>query len=230
MKLLTKDKLVLIFATSTFVVAACSEARDEDDGTGGAGATTSTTTSSMQGTGGNTTTDTSSSTTTGGMGGMAGGGDYMGIVINEVSVDGEDWIELYNTTSDAVTFPAGFRLTDFDDQAMGPKIGAEFNGADLSGQTISAGGYLLALSFETDFDCATSAPVGVPCVEFGAGLSQTNGDTVYLIDMADTVIMSESVAAMAVGDGAGETWGRFPNGTGAFAVLSTSTLGDANAQ
>lgn len=230
MKLPPKDSLVLLLAATTFAVAACSEARDEDDGTGGAGATT-TTTSSMQGTGGGTTTtDTSSSTTTGGMGGMAGGDDYMGVVINEISVDGEDWIELYNTTSADVTFPAGFRLTDFDTQAMGPKIGAEFNGADLGGQTISAGGYLLALSFEPGFDCATSAPVGVPCVEFGAGLSQANGDTVYLIDMADAVIMSESVAAMAVGDGADETWGRFPNGTGAFTVLSTPTLGGANAQ
>lgn len=230
MQRLTKEHFAVLFAASTLAIAACSEARDDDDGTGGAGATTT-----MQGTGGSATTDTTTTTTTtGGMGGMSGGADYMGVVINEISVDGEDWVELYNTTSADVTFPAGFRLTDRNNDTMGPKVGMDFEGADLAGQTIAAGGYLVALQPEDDmgtptFSC-TDVPAGVPCVEFGMGLSQGNGDVVYLIDMADAVVLAEEVAAGAVGDGADETWGRFPNGTGDFAVRSAPTLGEANVQ
>jgi len=230
MNLFADKNLLRALVASTFIIAACSEARDEDDGSGGAAATT--TTSTMQGSGGSSTSGSSSTTTGGGGGGMTVDDDYMGVIINEVSVDGEDWVELYNTSSNDVTFPGGIRLTDRDNDTMGPKLGADFEGADLEGQTITAGGYLVALQPEDDngtptFSCA-DVTGGIPCVEFGMGLSQPNGDTVYIVDTDDTVLISAEVPAGAVGDGADESWGRFPNGTGAFAVRPDPTLGEAN--
>lgn len=216
--------------TATLAVSAlgvaCSEAADDEETS-----TTCTTDSTSSGMGGTTSAGPTTTTTTGA--GAAGGGDqvpdYQGVVINEISIDGDDWIELYNTSGDAVTFADGIRLTDYDDVAMGPKVGAEFNGSDLSQIMLPAGAYLLAVSDGDAPDCGTITAPNV-CVTFGAGLG--DGDTVYLIDGSDAVLLNEPIPldADVPIDGTTFTWGRFPNATGPFQMLEVAggTPADAN--
>jgi hypothetical protein len=164
--------------------------------------------------------DASSDTSSGGSdsGGQDSGnptGDAGGAVINEISGRGKDWVELFN----AGTSPAdlgGYTLCDAEKDGGAPKLA---EGVKLaSGTTLAPGAYLLAVQKESDggVDC-----LGAPtCVSFDFGISNSEGDRIYLIDPSGTPVQSVDYPANVVGDDGG-TWGRLPNGTGNF----TSTRG-----
>jgi hypothetical protein len=174
-------------------------------------------------------------TQTGGMGagassaGGAGAGPAGGsVVINEIDANG-DWIELFNTSSDAFDL-SGLLLADFDDVAMGPKLdeAIEFP----AGTSLDGGSHLFILA-KIDTVMAGVAmeqtmcdPGTSPCFYAPFGLSDGDGDTVYLLD-GETVLASGEYPPAAALEG--ESWCRFPDGTGDFAVC-TGTPGTTNAQ
>jgi hypothetical protein len=190
---------------------ACSEAVDpiEDEGGvgGGAGAPT---------------------TSSGGMAGAAGqagagGAPSAPLVINEISADGTDYVELFNPGAAAVS---GDGLKIADDDAGAPKLS---EAVDLAGATVPPGGYLFILA---GLDTAampgpqtTCAPGPSPCYQAAFGISQTSGDVIYLLGAGDAVLASAPYPA--AGATAPQTWSRLPDGTGAFAP-GAATPGAAN--
>jgi hypothetical protein len=152
----------------------------------------------------------SSSSPHGGDGGDAGGPKT--IVINELFPSGPDaanpdWIELKNLGAAAVDV-GGFQLRD---SAI----------ADLTslpaGTMIDAGGYLVIYCDDLA-DGGVAGGVHVPWK-----LSASKGDEVHFLDGNGT----ELDVAVFPANLAAKSWGRLPDGTGAFA-RTTPTQGHSN--
>jgi len=179
------------------------------------------------------TTDTSSGTSTstgegaggGGEGGNGAGGDPGdgALVVNELSAAGDDWIELYNA-GDADLDVGGLRIADQLEPGV-PKLEEAIE--IPAGTTLSAGEYLFILADQdvaSDGFVAECGPGPAPCLVSAFGLS-VGGDEIFVIDEVDAIVLSVEYPADATV--AGESWGRLPNGTGAFAV-NAPTPGEAN--
>jgi hypothetical protein len=142
------------------------------------------------------------------------------VVINEILANPgggvSDWIELYNTTDEAIDL-GGWFLSDDADDRMRYEI--------ASGTVLGAGGYLV---FEADatFDNADDPGCRVPF-----GLSR-NGETLYLHSGADGVLTGYSVQEKFDASERGVSMGRHRKSTGGynFVSLSSPTPGTANAQ
>jgi hypothetical protein len=146
----------------------------------------------------------------GGAGGQGTGGDGGSpplaaiVVVNEVAPDpesGADWVEFFN----AGNLPA--ILTDWTFTDSDPTHIFIFP----PGTTILPGQYL---SLEED---------AVGSFTFGLG---TSGDSILLYDEAGNLVDSTSWVAGEAD--APTSWGRFPNGTGAFSTRTTVTRGTEN--
>jgi hypothetical protein len=127
-----------------------------------------------------------------------------GVVLNELvhdAVIGEDWVELYNPGETAADI-SGFRLNDEDD----------YDGAFVipKGTIIDPGGYVVFVRDDPD--------------SFGFGFS--GDEEAWFYDDEGNVIETTD---WAEGDGAEpSSWGRLPNGTGAFQTLATPSRGADN--
>lgn len=133
----------------------------------------------------------------------AGPSPYLGLVINEVAPAGapSDWFELYNTTANDISLDG---LTYTDDI-----VGDPTKGAFPASITVPAGGFYVQL--------LTDADPG-----FGLGSDEELG--VY--DPQGRLL--DSVTWAAEGAPAGSSWGRFPDGTGAFETMAVPSPGAAN--
>lgn len=128
----------------------------------------------------------------------------LAVVVNEVAAAGDpnDWVELYNAGSTAVDM-TGWLLRDGD-----PTHAYVF----APGATLAAGAYLVLERDDT----------GLAGFNFGLG----GADSVLLYDVDSNLVDQTSW-----NDGespAGRSWGRAPNGSGAFKTLVTPTRGEAN--
>jgi len=156
--------------------------------------------------------DSGTDTTTGDTpsGTDSAGGDAAGaplIAVNEVQHkaldDGPDWIELFNPGTSALDL-TGWIIKDSDGQ---------HTFTFPSGTSIGAGAFLLVYG-----------EGGTGSLVFGYGLG--NYDAVRLFNASKDLI---DVAAWGYGDAEnGQTWGRFPDGYGAFATLASPTPGEPN--
>jgi hypothetical protein len=148
---------------------------------------------------------------TAGAGGEAGGGAPPGnpvVVLNEVKGQGpgNDFVELYNLGPGALALE-GYGLSDQNNTFVFP-----------SGATIVEGGYVLLLLGQMapvngNYTCFTPNP----CYHATWGISQ-NGETVYFRGRQNQVLdqtayPSQTGAGSITND---QTWGRLPDGTGAF--------------
>lgn len=148
------------------------------------------------------------------------------VVINEIDANA-DWVELYNKGGAAFDL-GGMTLAD-SDGAGGPKLDEAI--VFPSGTTIAAGASLFILGKqdavvspgeqEPQTECA---PGTSPCFYAPWGLSDGDGDEVFLLD-ADRLVSSSAYPAAAAADG--ETWCRVPDGTGELQVCAP-TPGAAN--
>jgi hypothetical protein len=157
-----------------------------------------------------------------------GDASITGLVFNELSATGGDWIELYNTTSSPIDV-SGFKVADNEPDASAPRLTQAL--AFGAGTILPPGGYLVIVANEKD---ASSAPQ--PCFDGGVkggcpvatfGISKDNANTFYLLAPNDAPVLKVDMAANV--HTSGQSWGRFPNGTGDFAVTKP-TPGSANAQ
>ena len=142
------------------------------------------------------------------------------VVINEIMADAEaggpDWIELYNTTDEAIDL-GGWFLSDDGDDLTRYEIAA--------GTTIAAGEYLVFyedLHFGNDSDPGCLVPFAL----------SRKGETVYLHSGADGVLTGYSVQEKFDACETGVAQGRYFKSTGAinFVALVEPTPGAANAE
>ena len=186
--------------------AACSEAVDDggssnDDstmacepaGSGGAGS----------GDGGSTGDGPAGPGSTTGAGGSAAG-----LVLNELSASGDDWIELFNGGTETLDL-GGLAIADADD-AGEPKV--EEAATIPAGTTLASGAYFFVLADQDsslpDLQDACD-PGPAPCLHAGFGISG-GGDTLFVLDAEGGVVASVVYPADATADG--ESWARLPNG------------------
>ncbi len=124
-----------------------------------------------------------------------------GIVINEIYASGEDWIELHNTLESSVNI-GGYFI--YDNETAKYKIPA--------GTTIPAKGFVVLL-----------------CNDLGTGLNTnfkltSDGETVFLENTDGTLIDRIEFPSIS----AGQTYGRYPDGSATLAISGTPTQGVTN--
>jgi hypothetical protein len=206
----------------------CSESTTDDSSTGGTSTSsdggTSTTSSSDGGSGAST-----ASGAAGGSGaatsasGAAGGSGSTTLIINEISAVGDDYIEIYNPSSAAVD-AGGLKIADSDSPGV-PKIAGAITLP--AGTTVAPGAYLFILADVMDAMPGSQTmcdPGPSPCFHAPWGLSK-DGEEVFILSASDAILATEAFPATGVA--MGETWGRLPNATGAFAV-NAPTPGEPN--
>ena len=148
-----------------------------------------------------------------------------GLVINELRLVGDDWVELANPTALALDL-SGLRVADLGDDGA-PKLDEALE--IPAGTTLEPGAYLLIAANLGDrarpglqTDCA---PGVATCLQAPWGLSAGNGDAVFVVDAEDRLVTSAEAPPDAAPDG--RTWARLPDGAGDFAV-ATPTPGLPN--
>lgn len=167
---------------------------------------------------------TSTSTTSTGAGGDAP--DVVDAIINEVSAAGDDWIELVNKGSAPFDL-GGYGVADTDPDTGAPKV------ADAvrfpAGTTLGPGEHLLVVA-----DQATApGPPQTVCIPGGPdtcwyatwAVSAADGERIFVLSPDDQIVADAAYPANAVP--LGQTWGRLPDTTGAFAP-NAPTPGAAN--
>ena len=149
------------------------------------------------------------------------------LTINEIAGKGDEWVEVINTGTTPVDVSA-YKVTDGDKDGGAPNKG---NAATFpTGTTIPSGGYVVVMGWEDggtypDGGLICSAPAGVPCYKGTFSISNSGGDTVYLLNPANGTITQVKYPGNTITSG--HSWGRLPNGTGAF-QQTTKTAGVAN--
>jgi hypothetical protein len=152
-------------------------------------------------------------------------------VINEIEGKGGNWVELVNPGSSSVDI-GGYGLCDDVDPTMGHMCDTTNIVIFPTGTMVPPGGYVLVVGGE-----ATDAGVGphVACLADGGPtscfyaswkISSTSGEMVHLVDPTMAVVDEELYPMNAVPSG--QTWGRLPDKTGAFAA-NQPTPGAPNA-
>ncbi len=129
------------------------------------------------------------------------------VKINEIysrgTVGNEDWVEIYNPSTSAMDI-SGYKIFD-----SGGESGAKPKKEFPSGTVIPAGGFFVIVVDDT--------------LATGFGLS-SSGEKIWLEDAASSLIDSITFPAMGVDT----TYGRNPNGSANWALLTPPTKGATN--
>lgn len=123
------------------------------------------------------------------------------VMVNEVSASGDDWVELYNSSTEDKNI-GGYKI--YDDETDKYTI--------PQNTTIPAGGFLVLI-----------------CDGTGTGLHpnfklSADGETVYLEDNANTLI--DKVEFPVMDDG--QSYARFPDGSASWALTGSTSKGASN--
>jgi hypothetical protein len=143
-------------------------------------------------------------------------GPSTSVTINEIRATDEDWIELYNNGPNSVDL-SDWGVTDSETSGA-PKLSnvARFP----AGTSLAAGQFVVVLVDQADagagpqMRCLSDAGP-MTCYHGSFGISASRGETVHLVAPGNAV--SESATYPISAAATGESWGRLPNGTGAFA-------------
>ena len=128
------------------------------------------------------------------------------VVLNEVNCEGTDWVELVNTSGSPADV-SGWLLTD--DPLDANPLRADHRYLFPAATTLPPGGRFVVEKVVGGF------PFGISC----------GGDTIRLSDGAAGSLIDEFVVPPLAA--AGDTWGRFPDGTGSW-VETAPTKGTIN--
>ncbi len=146
------------------------------------------------------------------------------VLLNEISAN-EEWIELVSSGTAAIDV-SGFRVADTAKDG-GPKLDESVTFP--AGTVLSPRAYVIVQGGGLDGG-GKACPDGGQAYCFNAefGISNKNGDTIYLLDKAGIVVGTAAYPPMAVP--AGESWGRVPSGDpkGVFGANLPATPGAAN--
>jgi hypothetical protein len=151
-------------------------------------------------------------------------GPLAAIVVNEVKASSTDFLELYNTSAEPVDI-SGWGVTGTDD-AGGFSSPVRF----AAGTVLQPGEFLLIVAgqLETRGPIEDSAQClgAASCYHSAWGISQSRGETIRVLETGATVHYEVTYPANGVPDA--RSWGRLPDGTGAFGNTKP-TPGSANA-
>lgn len=147
------------------------------------------------------------------------------VLLNELSPS-DEWVEVVAIGNTAIDL-SGFRVADSEKDDGGPKLD--------EAATFPPGTILSPKAYAIVQGGGIDGGVGVPCPDGGQsycvnaqfGISNKNGETIYLVDPKGVIVGVIAYPPKAAGDG--ETWGRIPNAdpNGTF-VSTTPTPGAAN--
>jgi Lamin Tail Domain len=146
------------------------------------------------------------------------------VLINEIAAD-EEWVELVASGTTATDI-SGFRVADSEKDAGGPKLDEAVTLP--SGTILSPKAYLIVQAGGLDGGGKACPDGGQSyCFKAEFGVSNKNGETIYLLDGSGAVVGTAIYPPKAAA--AGETWGRLPSAdpNGAFGVTAP-TPGAAN--
>jgi Lamin Tail Domain len=124
-----------------------------------------------------------------------------GLFINEISASGDDWVELYNATTSQKNL-SGYRIQD----------DGEVYYALPEGTTIAAKGYLVIFCDDTNTGLHTNFKLS------------SSGETVTLKNSNGEI--AEAVAYPKLDNG--QSYGRYPDGSDAFAISGITSEGTSN--
>jgi len=144
------------------------------------------------------------------------------IVINEVKASGGDYVEIYNRSTTTIDI-GGWGVTGTEDTGA---FSAPVRFA--TGTTLAPGAWMLVLAGMTSRDGPhTACGVGGPmsCYYTDWGISQSRGETLRVLRADDSIEDEHTYPKDGHPDPM--SWGRVPDGTGAF-VVTTPTPGAAN--
>lgn len=140
------------------------------------------------------------------------------LAFNEFGASGDDFAELYNTGAASVDI-SGYGVTDSRTDGF-PKLSHVVRFP--AGTTVPAGGRVLVMF---DGACPASTTPYVCARGSAGGISGSRGENVHLVDPENLVVATAHYPANAAPSGF--TYGRFPDGTGAFGP-TRRTPGAAN--
>lgn len=132
------------------------------------------------------------------------------VVINEVRAADGDYVELMNTGTTTLDV-GGHGLRGESSDGGTPN---EFTFP--SGTKVPAGGYLLMYANASTADGGAADCKGAPaaaCFAVTWGISSSKGETIRFVDDKGATLSQVTVSTTIP---TGQTWGRIPNGTGAF--------------
>lgn len=149
-----------------------------------------------------------------------------GLVVNEIRASGEDWIELYNAGSTAIEL-GGVRVADTNDMGL-PKL--DEAAVFPASYSLAPGAYFVIAADVAEplvglqTECFGLA---AECLHAGYGISASRGETIWVVaaDPSTDILAQAAFPPSAVADG--QSYGRVPDGTGAF-VATTPTPGASN--
>jgi hypothetical protein len=158
---------------------------------------------------------------TAGSGGMPDAGSGI-VVINEVEgrAGNEDFIELYNPGSVPIDI-GGYKVADAEGTDQRPKIAEAV--VFPSPSVLAPGGYAIVVGNQGGvggpFTCLNFSP----CFQTQWGIS-ASGERVYLLAPDDTELEYVDYPSESSPEGMrdGQSFGRYPNGTGAFSRTTIS--------
>lgn len=149
------------------------------------------------------------------------------LAINEIRASGDDWIELHYRGTGTLSL-GGLKVTDQDDDGM-PRIDRAVT--IPAGVELATGEYFIILADQdntsTMLETECQLEGVTQCVFSDWGMSAGNGDTVFVLNDLDEVVISESYPADAIGDVEDATWARDVDGDGVF-VVSVPTPNASN--
>lgn len=146
------------------------------------------------------------------------------VLLNEIAAD-EEWVELVGSGTTAVDI-SGYRVADSEKDAGGPKLAEAVTFPP--GTVLSPKAYVIVQAGGLDGGGKACPDGGQSyCFKAEFGVSNKNGETIYLLDGSGAVVGSAIYPPKAAL--AGETWGRLPSAdpNGVFAVTAP-TPGAAN--
>jgi hypothetical protein len=147
------------------------------------------------------------------------------LLLNEVSASAE-WVELVSAAVQDLDV-SGYKVAD-ESKDGGPKLGEAVTFP--AGTVLPSKAYIVVKGGGLDGG-------GKPCPDGGQkycfnaqfGISNKNGDVIYLLDPTNQVVGTVTYPAKVASGDAGESWGRIPSGepTGVF-KLNVATPGAVN--
>lgn len=139
------------------------------------------------------------------------------LVINEIRAVGEEWVELFNAGSLPIDL-SDVQMTDSEAEDGGPRTSRALRFP--RGTTLAPDRYLVVVAGQADAPSGpqTRCPEGGPatCYHASWSLSASRGEVVWVLSPTASVIAQQVYPMDAAPDG--RSWGRLPNGSGAFAV------------
>ncbi len=137
------------------------------------------------------------------------------ITINEISAVGSEYVEILNASRTSQSI-AGFAVADADTDG-GPRfdLAARF----LAGATLSTGGRMVivgGVSPVTPGAQSNCIPGVAVCYQAAWDISASRGETIYLLT-PDNVIVDQAIYPV-ISIAIGQSWRRFPDGSGPFTV------------